>query len=224
MNQDPLVMENSKILRSIWKNTFDKILEIKVSNKMNLKEMKSNIMIEEQKKIDDKYTKDYNEEFTSNKIEISKARNNSNLEKMKLKNDLVEKTIEDTLKKIKEFAEPTNEKYQQLIEDLLIESMVKMLEPSCFIRIRKEDKSFINSVISKAEKKFEQFMLKETGRNYSCKLTVDDSTYIENEYGGIILLSKDKKIIIGNDLKTRLFLSKDKHLPVIKKLLFPKNK
>ena len=29
MSQESIIIENSKILRSIWKNTFDKILEIK---------------------------------------------------------------------------------------------------------------------------------------------------------------------------------------------------
>ena len=63
-----IVVENSKILRSIWKNTFDKILEIKVSNKRHLKEMKSKIMIEEQKLIDEKHNKEYNEQFIQNKM------------------------------------------------------------------------------------------------------------------------------------------------------------
>ena len=30
-------LENSKIIRSIWKNTFDKILEIKIGNKRDLR-------------------------------------------------------------------------------------------------------------------------------------------------------------------------------------------
>ena len=44
-----------------------------------------------------------------------------------------------------------------------------------------------------------------------------------NEYGGIRVLSKDKKIILANDLHSRLFLSKEKNLPIIKNMLFPKN-
>lgn len=222
MSQDLLVLENSKILRSIWKNTFDKILEIKVSNKLSLKQMKSEIMIEEQKKIDEKYDKDYNEQFTQNKIEVAKARNSANLEKMKLKNDLVDKIMEETLEKIKLFADPQNDKYKKLIEDLIIESMVKMLEPTCYVQIRKKDLSFINSILNKCEKRYEEFMKQETGRKYTCKLIVDESEFIENEFGGIKLLNKDKKIILGNDLKTRLFLSRDQHMPIIKNLLFPK--
>ena len=68
MNQDSLILENSKILRKIWKNTFDKILEIKVSNKRSWIEMKSKILDEEKKKIDDKYNKEYNEQYIQNKM------------------------------------------------------------------------------------------------------------------------------------------------------------
>ena len=220
--KDALTIENSKILRSIWKNTYDKILEIKVANKMSLKQIKTNIMEEEKKKIDEKYEKEYQEQFIQNKIDISKARNSSNLERMKLKNELVEKIMEETLEKIKQFADPKNEKYQNLIQDIILESMVKMLETTCYLQIRKEDESFVQSILKNCEEKFHDYMLKETGREYNCQLTIDQDNYIDDEYGGIRLLSKDKKIILNDELKTRLKLSKDLHLPIIKNLLFPK--
>ena len=67
MDEDNGAFENSKIIRSIWKNTFDKILEIKVSNKRTLKEMKTKIMEEEKKKIENKYQKEYNDAFIKKK-------------------------------------------------------------------------------------------------------------------------------------------------------------
>ena len=85
---DNVAFENSKIVRSIWKNTFDKILEIKISNKRALTEMREKIMNEEKKKIDLKYKKQYDGQYTENKIEVSTAKNQSNLEKMKKKIDL----------------------------------------------------------------------------------------------------------------------------------------
>jgi hypothetical protein len=61
-------LENFKILKSIWKNTFDKILEIKITNRRNLIETKKVILEEETKKINNKFEKAYNEEFISNKM------------------------------------------------------------------------------------------------------------------------------------------------------------
>jgi hypothetical protein len=63
-------LENFKILKSIWKNTYDKILEIKITNRRNLIESKKTILDEEKKKIDSKFDKLYNEEYISNKMYI----------------------------------------------------------------------------------------------------------------------------------------------------------
>ena len=43
---------------------------------------------------------------------------------MKTKNTLVDKILDETLAKLKDFAKPTNKQYQKLLQDLIIESMV----------------------------------------------------------------------------------------------------
>ena len=60
--------DNFKILRSIWKNTFDKILEIKVQNRRTLNDSKREILKEEKSKINQRLDKDYNEQFVRNKM------------------------------------------------------------------------------------------------------------------------------------------------------------
>ena len=220
MNEN-VEFENSKIVRSIWKNTFDKILEIKISNKRALTEMREKIMNEEKKKIDLKYKKQYDGQYTENKIEVSTAKNQSNLEKMKKKNDLVNKIMEETLEKIKEFANPNNKEYQNLLKQLIVESMVKLLESTCYLQIRKEDEKYVKSILKECEKNYSEFMKKETSRDYNCKLIIDNE-YYDNEFGGVKLMNSDKKIILGNGLQNRLMLCKEQHLPEIKKMLFPK--
>ena len=127
MDEDNGAFENSKIIRSIWKNTFDKILEIKVSNKRTLKEMKTKIMEEEKKKIENKYQKEYNDAFIKKKIEISSTKNNANLLKMKTKNELVTNIINETLNKLKTFASPTNKEYKDFRNKYCLKK-VKVLE------------------------------------------------------------------------------------------------
>ena len=140
-------LENSKIIRSIWKNTFDKILEIKISNKRALKEMKDQIMVEEKKKIEQKYKKDYNDTFVSKKIEVSTTKNEANLKKMNTKNELVNKTVEEALEKLKNFAKPNNKDYQKLLKELTIECMVKLLEKECVVKVRNADFDYIKSIL-----------------------------------------------------------------------------
>ena len=215
-------LENSKIIRSIWKNTFDKILEIKISNKRELKEMKEKIMLEEKKKIDQNYNKKYNDEFTKKKIEVSTAKNKANLDKMNIKNELVQKTVDETLEKIKAFAKIENNSYKKLIKELILECMVKLLEKECYIKARKGDINYIQTILKECENEYSKIMKKETKREYECKLNILDDEFIEDDYGGVILMNKDKKIIINNGLKDRLMLTKERHLPDIKKMLFPK--
>jgi V-type H+-transporting ATPase subunit E len=217
-------LENSKIIRSIWKNTFDKILEIKISNKRTLKEMKEKIMVEERKKIEQKYKKEYNDTFVAKKIEVSTAKNEANLKKMNTKNELVNKTVEETLEKLKVFANPNNDKYKKLLKELTIECMVKLLEKECYLKVRKDDFDYMKSILKECENEYAKLMKNETKRDYVCKLNLLDDEFIEEEYGGVVMMNKDKKIIINNGLKDRLFLIKEHHLPEIKNMLFPKTK
>ena len=177
--------------------------------------------MKKKKKIDLKYKKQYDGQYTENKIEVSTAKNQSNLEKIKKKNDLVNKIMEETLEKIKEFANPNNKEYQNLLKQLIVESMVKLLESTCYLQIRKEDEKYVKSILKECEKNYSNFMKKETSRDYNCKLIIDNE-YYDNEFGGVKLMNSDKKIILGNGLQNRLMLCKEQHLPEIKKMLFPK--
>ena len=135
---------------------------------------------------------------------------------------LVDQIIEETLSKLKEFANPNNQQYKTLLKNLIVESMVKMLEKQCIIQARQVDSPYITSIIPECEKEFEELMNKETQREYKCKLILDEENTIDNEYGGIKMLSLDKKIILVNDLKSRLLLTKEQCLPKIKSMLFSK--
>lgn len=215
-------LENSKIIRNIWKNNFDKILEIKISNKRKLKEMKEKIMVEEKKAIEEKYNKEYNETSQNKRMELSKAKNQCNLDRLRQKNDLVNNAVEATLSKIKEFADPSNGEYKQLLKELTIECMVKLLEKECGIKVRKSDVNYMRSILKECETEFSNIMKKATKRDYKCKLNLLEDEFIEDECGGIIMMDPDKRIILNNSLKDRLKLTKEQCLPEIKNILFSK--
>lgn len=217
-------LENSKIIRSIWKNTFDKILEIKITNKRALKEMKENLLVEEKKKTDLKYKNEYEKTFTEKKIEISTTKNEANLQKMKTKNELVNQAVAETLEKLKAFAAPNNTAYKKLLKELTIECMVKLLEKECYVKVRESDLDYMKSILNSCENEFSALMEKETKRDYSCKLILIEDEFIEDECGGVVMMDKSQKIIMNNGLKDRLMLSKEQYLPSIKNMLFPKNK
>lgn len=177
---DSSELENFKILRSIWKNTADKMLEIKVTNNRSWLENKKQILDEERIKIDAKFDKEYNDQFIENKIQISDSRNNSNLSKMRRRNELMESIAAETLQKIKAFAKPDNEKYRSLMKKLIVQSMIKLLEPVCYIQVRKIDSDFIKKILNECEEEFTNLMKRETSKEYKCTLELDDH-HLENE-------------------------------------------
>jgi V-type H+-transporting ATPase subunit E len=186
--------------------------------------MKEQIMVEEKKKIEQKYKKEFNDTFVSKKIEVSTAKNEANLKKMNTKNELVNKTVEEALEKLKIFAKPSNKDYQKLLKELTIECMVKLLEKECFVKVRNDDFDYMKSILKDCENEYSNLMKKETKRDYACKLTLIEDDFIEDECGGVVMMNKDQKIIINNGLKDRLMLTKEHHLPEIKHMLFPKKK
>ena len=49
-----------------------------------------------------------------------------------------------------------------------------MLETQCYIQVRKEDSSYVSSILKDCEEEFSSLMKKETRRDYSCKLILDE--------------------------------------------------
>jgi V-type H+-transporting ATPase subunit E len=182
MNNDSTELENFKILRSIWKNTYDKILEIKVMNRRSFNDFKKNILEEEKKRINSKFDKEYQDQYISNKILISETRNNSNLNKMRKRNELMDSLAKETLEDLKKFAKPENQEYQKLIKELILQGMVKMIESVCYLRVRQQDVSFIKSVIHECEQQYQKLMKEETGTEYNCSLQIDETEYLANEW------------------------------------------
>ncbi len=178
---DPIAeVENFKILRSIWKNTYDKILEIKVANRRSWNESKKAIIDEEKKKIDLKYDKEYQEQYIAHKIRISETRNESSITKMKKRSELMKSLAAETLAKIKNFAQPENQKYRELIKKLILQGMVKLLEPVCFVQVRKVDQDFVKKLFKDCEDEFSTLMKEQTGQDYKCKLEID-TNFLTNE-------------------------------------------
>jgi V-type H+-transporting ATPase subunit E len=127
--------------------------------------------------------------------------------------------VESVRSKLEKFADPNNSKYQALIQDLIIQGMTLMLEPELVIQVRKQDEGFVKGIISTCEKEYSKLLKKETGRDYSCTLSLHTDS-LKSPLGGVYLFDKTLKIECTNDLESRLELSYGKLLPEIKRKMF----
>jgi hypothetical protein len=58
--------------------------------------------------------------------------------------------------------------------------MIKMLEPVLIIRLKKEDISFAQKLFPELQKEYSDILLKETSKEYSCRLELDNQ-FLESE-------------------------------------------
>nr|KJB24324.1 hypothetical protein B456_004G139500 [Gossypium raimondii]KJB24326.1 hypothetical protein B456_004G139500 [Gossypium raimondii] len=123
--------------------------------------------------------------------------------------------------------------YKRLLKDLIVQSLVRLKEPGVLLRCRKEDLHLVESVLDSAKEE------------YASKVNVHPPEIIIDDVhlppgpshhhgffhhhaeahgpfcsGGVVIASRDGKIVFENTLDARLDVAFNKKLPEIRKWLF----
>jgi V-type H+-transporting ATPase subunit E len=115
--------------------------------------------------------------------------------------------------------------YQHLIKELIVQSLLRLKEPAVLLRCRKEDKHYVDEVLESARREYA-----EKAKVAPPEILVDENVHLppgpEHHHshglfcsGGVVLASKDGKIVFENTLDARLEVVFRKKLPEIRKLL-----
>lgn len=118
--------------------------------------------------------------FYLNFRHISEAKNKSNIEKIQRRNVLYENLKTETLEKLKIFSNPNNQDYKNLLRRLILQGAIKLLEEVVLLKIRKSDKSYVESILEEVQKEYHAYLKKETEEDYNVKFELD-SNFLENE-------------------------------------------
>lgn len=129
-------------------------------------------------------------------IEKSKKINNARLKEMKERNECLQKIREMMLKKLQEERTKNRKRYLKTTKDLILQSMIKLLEPELLILCRKEDGGDIKGMIKGLESEYTSFMKEKTEKDdYVCKLSIiQDANLTEDKdkgCGGVILYTEN---------------------------------
>lgn len=113
------------------------------------------------------------------------------------------------------------------MKNLIIQGMIKLLEPTLILSCRREDVALVKELIPECQRDFVAIMKKEASgdKEYKTTLQLAESDFLTAENGGacggVILCSLDKRIVCNNTLQSRLDLCFEELLPQIRKNLFP---
>ena len=158
-------------------------------------------------------------------IKRSKKINDARLRKMKERDVCLMEIKTEMRQKLKEERTNNHDKYIDTVKNLILQSMIKMLEPKLKILCREEDKDDIRGFVDELQSKYHDFLLEQTGRDeYNCELEILDESLSEDQdkgCGGVILYTDNNRIVCPNTLLNRLDLAFEEFLPQIRKTLFP---
>lgn len=120
---------------------------------------------------------------------------------------------------MKTYFDNNAEVYKKLIKDLIVQSLIRLMEVDVYIMCRKSDQSLVESVMDEAAGEYKKLMAdkvkKLDGKEPPLDLKIDTTKYL-NEFsdtdsvnscsGGVVLHGRRGKIVVSNTLDDRIQL------------------
>ncbi|KAK6141701.1 hypothetical protein DH2020_024564 [Rehmannia glutinosa] len=224
MNDADVSKQIQQMVRFIRQEAEEKANEISVSAEEEFNIEKLQLVEAEKKKIRQEYERKEKQVQVRKKIEYSMQLNASRIKVLQAQDDLVNSMKEAASKELLNVSRDHNN-YKRLLKDLIVQSLLRLKEPSVLMRCRKEDLQLVESVVDSAKAEYA-----EKAKVHAPEIIVDN-IYLppapshHNEHalscsGGVVLASRDGKIVFENTLDARLDVVFRKKLPEIRKSLF----
>ena len=212
--------------RMLRQNAHEKAFEIKVLAQRQFEAARDKEIIKGRKHLKEEQDKKIGKLNQDLNIARSKMINSARLTKMSERNKCLMELKEMMLAKMVEERQQNRERYLATVKNCILQSMIKLLEPSLKILCREEDLNDVNGMTDDIESEYKSFMEEKTGRDeYVCTLTTLDQVFLKDSQdkgcGGVILYTEDERIVCPNMIINRLHLAFEEYQPYIRNTLFP---
>lgn len=213
------------MVRFIRQEAEEKANEISVSAEEEFNIEKLQLVEAEKKKIRQEYERKEKQVDIRKKIEYSMQLNASRIKVLQAQDDLVSSMKEAASKELLHVSHD-HHVYKRLLRDLVVQSLLRLKEPAVLLRCRKDDLHLVESILDSAKDEYAG-----KANVYPPEIIVDHQVYLPPApshhhahgpfcSGGVVLASRDGKIVCENTLDARLDVVFRKKLPEIRKWLF----
>lgn len=227
MNDADVSKQIQQMVRFIRQEAEEKASEISVSAEEEFNIEKLQLVEAEKKKIRQEYERKEKQVDIRRKIEYSMQLNASRIKVLQAQDDLVNSMKKSASKELLRVAD-NSKAYQKLLKDLIVQSLLRLKEPSVLLRCREMDSQLVNSIMDSAKQEYA-----EKAKVHAPKIIIDDRVYLPPPpagdgahgpscSGGVVLASQDGKIVCENTLDARLEVVFRQKLPEIRKRLVGK--
>ncbi|CAN0910385.1 V-type proton ATPase subunit E [Linum grandiflorum] len=225
MNDTDVPKQIQQMCRFIRQEAEEKANEISVSAEEEFNIEKLQLLEAEKKKIRQEFERKEKQVDVRKKIEYSMQLNASRIKVLQAQDDVVNSMKEVAAKDLLNVSRD-HHGYKKLLHNLIVQSLLRLKEPAVLLRCRKEDVHLVESVLHSAK---EEYAEKE--KVHAPEIILDHHIHLppapshHNAHGpscsgGVVLASRDGKIVFENTLDARLEVVFRKKLPQIRKLLF----
>lgn len=227
MNDADVSKQIQQMVRFIRQEAEEKANEIAVSAEEEFNIEKLQLVEAEKKKIRQEYERKEKQVEIRKKIEYSMQLNASRIKVLQAQDDVVNSMKEAAAKDLLNVSHHHHHHvYRHLLKDLIVQSLLRLKEPSVLLRCRKEDLHLVEHVLDSAAQEYA-----DKANVHPPEIIVDKQVYLppapshHNTHepycsGGVVLASRDGKIVCENTLDARLDVVFRKKLPEIRKQLF----
>ncbi|KAI4338498.1 hypothetical protein MLD38_023548 [Melastoma candidum] len=225
MNDADVSKQIQQMVRFIRQEAEEKSNEISVSAEEEFNIEKLQLVEAEKKKIRQEYERKEKQVEIRKKIEYSMQLNASRIKVLQAQDDVVS-NMKDAAEKDLLTVSGDQYLYKNLLTSLIVQSLLRLKEPAVLLRCRKDDLHLVESVLDSAKQEYAN-----KASVHAPDIIVDSRVYLPPApthadahgtfcYGGVVLASRDGKIVCENTLDARLDVVFRKKLPEIRKWLF----
>lgn len=226
MDDDEVAKQLDHMVKFIYREAEEKAAEIRAKATEEADIEKAKIVQERKLKIMQEFETKEKQIDVKKRIAYSNALNNSRLKILKAREEGVQKLLEESHSRLSQISRDPS--YKQLLQDLLLQALVKLEEPKVSVVVRKQDLALVQQVLPAAIDEYRR----RTGR--PAEATIDNNVFLppgtdaggkphESCSGGIIVSTPDGKIIASNTLDARLSMAFEQMLPDIRLSLYGKS-
>ncbi|WRX17965.1 V-type ATPase subunit E - like 1 [Theobroma cacao] len=239
MNDADVSKQIQQMVRFIRQEAEEKANEISVSAEEEFNIEKLQLVEAEKKKIRQEYEKKKKQVEIRKKIEYSMQLNASRIKVLQAQDDVVNSMKEAASKDLLNVSRD-HHVYKNLLKDLIVQSLVRLKEPAVLLRCRKDDVHLVESVLDSAKEEYASKVNVHPPEIFIDHVHLPPGPSHHNQpflgapppptrkkkkngdgiSGGVVLASRDGKIVCENTLDARLDVAFRKKLPEIRKWLF----
>ena len=229
MNENEAKERIKQMISFVQEEAKDKAREIETRTEHEYNAAKSKYLFQAKEKLIAENEKRWKNLEIKRRIDRSAAINAARMEIMKARGECMGNLVDETKAELARLTTKHPNKYVGVLEKLVIQGLIKLLEPHVIIRCRERDKKLVADTLDSAKSKYIQIMKDSTGKDYDVNIEIDrvylpsgagEGSHGNSCSGGVILLANHGKTRCINTLDERLENIVTANTPSIRKLLF----